>query len=603
MTYNEIKSCIDKTRKEIFSVKKSLELNEEEQSSLKKQLAELESSHQLNLREEHDKALDEFINQNCAKFDENIASLQSKIDDTHRKYDVEMQALGNFDVNSAYSDEQAMTAEIRAALDVLQHQLSKSISSRFQNTLEEQLATQTLDIQEKDVDLIVHFFNKQSRNIERMSSSGMMDRAIDNMLRFVRVPAVGEITGTKEKATVGFLSVLAIVAFFFLAKYVFPVYVVILGIVAVYNLGKHYRIYAALTAQKAVKDNLEKIEGSLRDKAEKRLEAKKDAVRDKYDGILLELENSLAEESHKRDSSIEDSRKNFKYDSANVQSRYQNALKIKNSRLNSVITDHDRLNQSLQDLKRTLTNYENQLDRIAGDIQTEYLNFDKIGSAVTLDPKFIVDIKNSKPVFFMHPKSSLLILYNSQEDMDDLIRLLIIQLRIKLNPYNLLCTVIDTEDLGLQFLPFNTDGEGVDETIKNLFKIITTADVSRDFFNECSDRVAKRISTIRKSYADIDEYNLAMVESDSLTEAYEFIFVKNPMQQLLTSETFKRVFAVGGQLGLITHIFIRQSDFYDMGDIARNLVDKAGGIFVLKDGAILRRAKEFALENLIKPTD
>ena len=107
--------------------------------------------------------------------------------------------------------------------------------------------------------------------------------------------------------------------------------------------------------------------------------------------------------------------------------------------------------------------------------------------------------------------------------------------------------------------------------------------------------------TIRKSYENIDEYNKVMVETDSLTETYDFIFAINPSNTLLNDDNCKKVFANGGNLGIYTHLFIKSADFYNMRDIAKSLIENAGGIFILKDGSMQRRAKEFALENLIKP--
>lgn len=40
-----------------------------------------------------------------------------------------------------------------------------------------------------------------------------------------------------------------------------------------------------------------------------------------------------------------------------------------------------------------------------------------------------------------------------------------------------------------------------------------------------------------------------------------------------------------------------------MGDLAEELVESSEGIYLLQDGSLLKRAKEFVSENLIKHKD
>ena len=91
-----------------------------------------------------------------------------------------------------------------------------------------------------------------------------------------------------------------------------------------------------------------------------------------------------------------------------------------------------------------------------------------------------------------------------------------------------------------------------------------------------------------------------MQSSDSLTETFDFIFFINPSTQQVNEEDFRKVFSNGGSLGVYMNIFIKKDEFYNMGEPAKQLIDNCGGIFVIQDGNIQKRAKEFALEKLIK---
>lgn len=600
MTYNEIKACIDKCHKDIIAVKKAIKTNEDEYESLRNSTNSVESSYQLNLREEKDKALTQYIANSIQEYEQNLKQLQSSLELKQEEYQNSLQQLERNGINGSYSDEQAMTAEVRASLAVLQEQLTKSISMRFQTELENQLENQALNIQASDVDYIVRFFNKQSRIIGKMSKSTNIDRAIDFVLKTVRMPIPSETDTKKGKVSLGVLSVLLIILFFYAAKVVFPVYIILLSVLLIYNIGKNYKIFTALIAQKAVKDNLNVIEESLKEKAIQQFDKNKAQLQKRFDDELLTIQNNINQESDKRNQAELEARNSFKFDDGALQARYQNAMKINSSRMQALENSSSELKAQLSTLQQELNKFDADLRNIAGAVQDEYLNIDRIGSDVILNEKFIIDVKKGKPETFHHPKNSMLILYDNLEDCHDFIKLISLQLRIKLSPSNLYCAVLDTEGLGVPFLPFSIDSEEED-TLQGLYKIITDNESIKTLFAEYNYVLSKRIMTIRKSYENIDDYNKAMLETDSLTETYDFIFSINPSTQLLNDDNCKKVFANGGSLGIYTHLFIKSSEFYNMNELARTLIENAGKVFVLKDGSIRGRAKEYALDYLVKP--
>ena len=130
------------------------------------------------------------------------------------------------------------------------------------------------------------------------------------------------------------------------------------------------------------------------------------------------------------------------------------------------------------------------------------------------------------------------------------------------------------------------DKEKIKETIDDLVASINT-----------------RVAAIRQDYDNIAAYNQAMVESDSLTESYEFVFYQNPENRVLSDLNMQQLYRLGGPLGIFVHLFIKKDVFYGMGDLAEELVESSEGIYLLQDGSLLKRAKEFVSENLIKHKD
>lgn len=601
-TYNEIKKSIDRVRKDIVGIKRNLSRNEEDQREIRRAVDKAESTFQLNLRQEKDTAQQEFVQQSVADVNNEIQSLQHQISQTQQEYDNEIDRIKCMDIASQYSDEQAITAEVRASLAVLQEQLTKTISPRFQNELEGQFETQEIAMSSEEIEEVIKYFNKQSRMIEHMGSGSWVDKLIDKILQLVRIPSLEKNEKT-AKVSFGILSILLVVLVAVAGKFLFPFYVLFLGVLLFYNVNKHYRIFSALIAQKTVKNNLKLIDESLRNKALEQQQALLQETQEQYDAQLLQAQEELDSLKRRKDSATMSAMQSFTFDDTDLQSRYSNAIKINNKRLEQLKDEKDSLQHSLNEAQNELQELEHQLHAIAGNVQSEYLDLQKIGTSPIFNPQFIVDIKKSKPTYFTHLQAGMLFLYNDSKDVSNFIRLILLQLRIKLSPHNMNCTIIDTQDLGIDYLPFKPNNPDNDEAINSLFRIIGDKEKIKETIDDLVASINTRVAAIRQDYDNIAAYNQAMVESDSLTESYEFVFYQNPENRVLSDLNMQQLYRLGGPLGIFVHLFIKKDVFYEMGDLAEELVESSEGIYLLQDGSLLKRAKEFVSENLIKHKD
>ena len=601
-TYNEIKKSIDRVRKDIVGIKRNLSRNEEDQREIRRAVDKAESTFQLNLRQEKDTAQQEFVQQSVADVNNEIQSLQHQISQTQQEYDNEIDRIKCMDIASQYSDEQAITAEVRASLAVLQEQLTKTISPRFQNELEAQFETQEIAMSSEEIEEVIKYFNKQSRMIEHMGSGSWVDKLIDKILQLVRIPSLEKNEKT-AKVSFGILSILLVVLVAVAGKFLFPFYVLFLGVLLFYNVNKHYRIFSALIAQKTVKDNLKLIDESLRNKALEQQQALLQETQEQYDAQLLQAQEELDSLKQRKDSATMSAMQSFTFDDTDLQSRYSNAIKINNKRLEQLKDEKDSLQHSLNEAQNELQELEHQLHAIAGNVQSEYLDLQKIGTSPIFNPQFVVDIKKSKPTYFTHLQAGMLFLYNDSKDVSNFIRLILLQLRIKLSPHNMNCTIIDTQDLGIDYLPFKPNNPDNDEAINSLFRIIGDKEKIKETIDDLVASINTRVAAIRQDYDNIAAYNQAMVESDSLTESYEFVFYQNPENRVLSDLNMQQLYRLGGPLGIFVHLFIKKDVFYEMGDLAEELVESSEGIYLLQDGSLLKRAKEFVSENLIKHKD
>lgn len=528
-TYNEIKKSIDRVRKDIVGIKRNLSRNEEDQREIRRAVDKAESTFQLNLRQEKDTAQQEFVQQSVADVNNEIQSLQHQISQTQQEYDNEIDRIKGMDIASQYSDEQAITAEVRASLAVLQEQLTKTISPRFQNELEGQFETQEIAMSSEEIEEVIKYFNKQSRMIEHMGSGSWVDKLIDKILQLVRIPSLEKNEKT-TKVSFGILSILLVVLVAVAGKFLFPFYVLFLGVLLFYNVNKHYRIFSALIAQKTVKDNLKLIDESLRNKALEQQQALLQETQEQYDAQLLQAQEELDSLKRRKDSATMSAMQSFTFDDTDLQSRYSNAIKINNKRLEQLKDEKDSLQHSLNEAQNELQELEHQLHAIAGNVQSEYLDLQKIGTSPIFNPQFIVDIKKSKPTYFTHLQAGMLFLYNDSKDVSNFIRLILLQLRIKLSPHNMNCTIIDTQDLGIDYLPFKPNNPDNDEAINSLFRIIGDKEKIKETIDDLVASINTRVAAkgadlmicegmyyeLPKTGNAANNYHMTMIEAASL---------------------------------------------------------------------------------------
>lgn len=528
-TYNEIKKSIDRVRKDIVGIKRNLSRNEEDQREIRRAVDKAESTFQLNLRQEKDTAQQEFVQQSVADVNNEIQSLQHQISQTQQEYDNEIDRIKCMDIASQYSDEQAITAEVRASLAVLQEQLTKTISPRFQNELEAQFETQEIAMSSEEIEEVIKYFNKQSRMIEHMGSGSWVDKLIDKILQLVRIPSLEKNEKT-AKVSFGILSILLVVLVAVAGKFLFPFYVLFLGVLLFYNVNKHYRIFSALIAQKTVKDNLKLIDESLRNKALEQQQALLQETQEQYDAQLLQAQEELDSLKQRKDSATMSAMQSFTFDDTDLQSRYSNAIKINNKRLEQLKDEKDSLQHSLNEAQNELQELEHQLHAIAGNVQSEYLDLQKIGTSPIFNPQFIVDIKKSKPTYFTHLQAGMLFLYNDSKDVSNFIRLILLQLRIKLSPHNMNCTIIDTQDLGIDYLPFKPNNPDNDEAINSLFRIIGDKEKIKETIDDLVASINTRVAAkgadlmicegmyyeLPKTGNAANNYHMTMIEAASL---------------------------------------------------------------------------------------
>ena len=598
MDYNAVKQSIENVRKNITFAKRALSKNKEEQIAVRNSLTNTENNYQNKLRESKKEAFDLFITKRTKEVDDKILQLSEAISDENITYEQKKSSLENANIKDFYTDESEILADVKASVEVLQRHLEKALSKRFKKELETQLDSGSIDMQSDNLNTLVNYFNKQSVYVSKLNK---IDAIIEKVNCFC---TENPFTISEDKQTaqlqVGGIIIAVSILIIIMARVLFPFYFVLLALFGTYNIIKNYKIYSALIAHKAVKDNVNKIDENFRKEAEERLQQEKINLDNKHLESLADLENQLAKAKELLNSIKAKAEMEFKFDDSDARQAYDTAININTKKIDSLIAEEKELQEKLEGYYMELNKLNEDMDKVAGDIQAQYLDFSKVGTDVIFKPDFIFDVKNGKPIFFMHPQTSCLFIYEDNDDVIDFIRLISVQLRIKINPFNLNISVIDLQFMGLSFLSMQPTSDKKDDSLQKLFQIISSKDTLNKFFEEYEDELNRKLRSIRRQFPNIADYNKFMLESDSLTEGYDFIFYQDPVANYLQNDIVQKIINNGSTLGIFLHLFIQKDTFYELGETAKEVTSKIGKVYLLSDGNYHERAKDFVLENLIK---
>ncbi len=138
---------------------------------------------------------------------------------------------------------------------------------------------------------------------------------------------------------------------------------------------------------------------------------------------------------------------------------------------------------------------------------------------------------------------------------------------------------------------------------QRLFLIAATESEITGCLKDMSETLLKRSANIMATFKNIDEYNDAMVKSDSVPESYQLVFFINPSDTVLGNEVFMQITQIGAAIGIYNHVFVQKDSFFDLGDRAKNLLSVVDVVYTIQEGKVTTKAKNFVEEKMIKKSN
>lgn len=592
MDYNEIKRSYDVARKEQLRVDREVTRINKELQSISDSYTSIDSDFNAQMMNDKARALEQY-RLSCTKpYEDKLAMQETELSETKSRYETERGAITYDNLLEQCSSKQEILEDVRNASSILGENLKDIVGSRFYNQLLENLESVDLEFSEDNLPMLIDYFNKSESLVQKLSNGGGF---VDDTLTSLEQQVLEDEDNTMSKVLAGVL----LATLLFIGKVALPAYLIIMCIYASYNIFRNHRIYNVLVTQKAVQDNINKIDELLKKQIEEEVEKQINDLDTEFLPRIQELEESIKQLRMDIINASSEADASFKYDDSKMTQLKQIEIDKNDKRRSTLLVQKKQQEDLLQEKTAIVTELGNQLSQLLNGLQKQYLQ--GVGKGVIFDPKFLfdIDVTRNRPEFFNHPQTSCLFLYDEQKDVYDLIRLFCVQLRAKLNPFNLSVTVVDTVNVGQDLIYFAAVVDDDDSNTDSLFKIITDDSEIDERLKRYSKDLLRRQGNIMREFGDIAVYNEEMVKIKSLTESYDFLFFIDPQNTVMSNPDLVRILRNGGKLGIFPHLFLTKDSFVSMKDDASNLLDVIGKVYYLENGNYLERAKDFVNDTLL----
>lgn len=594
MDYMSAKEKCTAIQRALVTKRAALTQTEAELSGLGQEKAVLMSRYTAAEAQDRTRALASYKQAAVTELNQQLQRALKHLSSLEQQYSAEKEQLTLEKFEKLYEDDAIVVQDLKDTTSLLAEELERVFGKRVCDVLLKQQENTLSVIDDEYLDFVIEDFKKTILELqENQSDISFFDR----ILSFFEsgMQNISGVVSSNNNATLAFC-IISLVLLFLFFKYLAPVYICMITATGAFNIYRSFKLRKTLTMLGAVTDNVEKIEQNFNQKVSSALEESKQELADIFEPRIDKVQNKIAAIKESISATEINAERQFQYEPGQLADSYNNGKLNIDAREATLKKSKETLLQEIKSLEADKEAAQNQLHQITGGIQDTWLNVNQVGTSMMFEPKFLIDIKESKPIFFTHPQRSSLFVYKDSKDVIDFIRLLCLQLRIRLSPFCQEVCIYDAVNLGMDFNVFMHNSN--DYLSESLFKIISDDQAFLKYLEECRDDVIRRSNLLNKENMDIQAYNSYMLEQEGLTESYVFCFLIDPPSSVLENVRLHQILASASRVGVLFHIFIREDVFYKVTSTAENLLDKVERSFVVTEGKVMGRAIECMLDNI-----
>ena len=591
---NKLSQAISKQRREKVTCEQDLQTLYNEKKDSESNFFAVKAK-----REQQDRK--KYTEELLRPLEEKRAALSAELGKLKDKYVEETESLTVDNAMQDSSSKQEILDTVRESADKLKELIISIVGERFYNELESQLSVPGIIEDTEKLEDVIDYFNICEKKTENISKySGKITRVVNRVQSAIMSPKIG--AGTSNTNADAVIAVLVVVLIFLAFKYAFPVYLCGLSVALVLNLMRHYSLFKILLIQKTVRDNVDGIEAVIRQQILENIEQRKQELKTEYDNCVARTNNQMEQVQNDIARVAGSAGDTFKFDDTEIRRQYETGKVQKEIRERNLVAKIARIEKDIAKNQDLLNKQRELLNSALVQMQAQYLDASKIGESYEFDPKFLQNVENDKLDFFTHPKTSCFFIYQ-EEDVYDFIKLILLQLRTRLNPFAYVVDIYDPIAMGRDFLRFQPENPQKLVSIGKLFRIFTTEAEFTGVFPEYKEDVDNRRMEIFKEYDNIAEYNKYMLSIESLTETYSFVFALGMDTSLLQNRTFAQIAQNGGDLGVYLHCFVKEDDCIKMGARASQVLEPIPKIYTLDKRGAKPKAKTWLVDLIEEKTE
>lgn len=578
MDYKEIKAAVDSKRQEIDSLKALLARDVTAINNLNRDLTMINAQKQEELN--HDKAL-----QLKKKQDDVTANLRKDISDLENKR-VKAQQRKNEDLNSidiedykrAYANETSSIDSILNATSDVEESSRKFLGDRLYDSVIANLGNNKLATD--DLDVIVDRANRLKFKFNNIDIAKILDWGdfIEKIFNKINPEKF------ENKNSILAYTLVIVVVLFFTSKLLFPVLLFLFLILGGFNIYRSKGILQSMQIAKSISDNRQAIMDSINNEIQNHMAEDRKYYEDEYKKIDDKLVKDINEKESEIQRLLQDVAFDFKYDSTEVDKRYNAKRSNIESQLSSVNKDKEshntliskaniELNALLEDLKSSMEN-----------IVDCYTSMDYKKEEFVFDPEFLIDVVDTQPVMYKHPMGSILYKYNNLSDCNNFIKLMMIESIVRMNMRCYSPVLLDSSYMCSAFRIMYSD------TWKGYIQMATSIKQIQETISDLSISLNERFAKFGGD--TIDKYNAEKIRTGSVPFSYIWAFIIEPDQSILDSEEMKQLMLNGYKVGIIINIFMSEDNIKEQSNRLLPVLSNLQYYGVITKNGILNRPKD-----------
>lgn len=592
--YDDVVRQLREQQKELHY--KRTEKNDTENSIInrRKEYDSLTSDMNTSIKNERAKALEIEEKKVSEPIELKIKQLKEKKTDLKKKYDKACGELTFENYKDRYEHELSVVENARNSMTDIKERVTGVLGEKFSKALYTQLDNSTVDISVDDLADLSRRLSRFEKNIEILSRKSKIDYTgvVDNLLKKLNPCKDENAEGALQNDVLLYVGMCAALSFFTLSIGA-PYLVLGLTTLGGLNVYKGYSTYRLVLESKVLADNIDRIDELVSNQVNQDLEEAKGKITEIYEKNCEKIDSRLDKYENKLTDELMKIRDSFQFNEDEIRQRFELRKKTINQDIQRVQQSVDRLEMEIGQITSRINKLNKELETCIDELEGHYLSTTRVGDEQILDPKFLIDIdKNTRqPEFFEFKKETSLFVYDDYDDVANFVQIILVQIMNRLNISSVNMFYWDLKYMASAVQPFND----LDE---NYLKICTDKEKLEESAVDILKALDARYKQVAKMHLTIDEYNRDMIDSMSVPESYNFMFIVNMEYKDLVSVKYSKILGTGARVGIYPLIFISREELEGLGKEGVKLLENVKNVYDLINGRLKGVAKRVYIKAL-----